>query len=61
MLVPAWVWVWIAQATSGRAICTAPWITKPAGLMLYSVGLRMVPSSSTLTSDEAVISSNKSP
>ena len=27
--MPARVWVWIMQATSGRALWIAPWITKP--------------------------------
>ena len=31
--IPAIEWVWITQPTSGRPLCTALWITKPAWLM----------------------------
>ena len=35
--MPAQVWVWITQATSGLAIWIALWITKPARLTPYSM------------------------
>jgi hypothetical protein len=52
---------WITHATSGRAICTALWMVKPARLMPYSPALTTLPSKSTFTSEEAVISWNIMP
>ena len=39
----AGVWVWSTQATSGRAMCTALWMTKPGGLTVYGLGSTIAP------------------
>jgi hypothetical protein len=63
--MPARVWVWITQPTSGRAPCTALWITKPARWMRggsRSAGTSTsAPSRSIFASEDAVISSNARP
>ena len=47
---------------SSRAMCTALWMVKPAGLTrLVAPGSTISPSESTLISDDAVISSNSQP
>ncbi len=56
--MPAMVWVWMMQSTSCRARWIALWITKPALLISYSVGLnRILPSRSSLMKHEACICS----
>ena len=59
--MPARVWVWITQAASCRAMWTAEWIVKPAGFTRAGASPTLLPSTSILTSDEAVISSQRWP
>jgi hypothetical protein len=57
--MPAGVWVWITQFTSARALCIAPWMTKPAWLTSWGPGPSdtTLPSMSILTTLVAVTSS----
>ncbi len=58
---PAREWVCITQPASGRASCTALWITKPAGLTGKGESSSLLQAMSTLTRLLAVISSNMRP
>jgi len=58
---PARVWVCSTHCASGRASCTALWITKPAGFTGKGVSCSLLQAMSTLTRLLAVISSNISP
>src|ERR1700736_4535308 len=48
----------ITHSASSRAPCTALWMAKPAGVMWDAEGITLRAWRSTLTSDDAVISSN---
>ena len=59
---PARVCVWMTQLISGRARCMQLWITKPASFTpMPSGSSRTLPSQSTFTRFDAVISSNMRP
>ncbi|MNL50260.1 hypothetical protein D3C87_1732620 [compost metagenome] len=58
---PARVWVCSTQPASGRASCTALWMTKPAGFTGKGESCSLVHCMSTLIRLDAVISSNIRP
>jgi hypothetical protein len=61
MAQPAIEWVWSTQATSGRAMWIVLGIANPPLLTSVSEASTLLPLPSTLTSDDAVISSNRRP